>query len=380
MLEAVRLPGCYELMVGLCDRLVAGGVKLHRANMFGLRLHPEVRAISSIWRRDGSSEDQPVPYDDSHLLPVWQLSPLKRIIMDGAGEIRRRIAPELQPFEFPVLDDLLVEGCSDYLCLPLIFSDHQRSTISFVTTAPNGFSDAELDLLRSLMPILTTVAELILRRHLAEVLLNTYLGKGPGKEVLSGGITRGGHRVIEAAILVADLRDFSTLSNRMPTDQIVRLLNWFFDITVAAVMAQGGEVLKFIGDGLLAIFPVSGPMTARLAAAAALAAAQIAEARLRDEVPPIALDEVLRDAPIAGFGLHLGPVVYGNIGASGRLDFTAIGTAVNLTTRLEALTRRLDQPILISPALADQLTGRCRILGDYDLKGFTAPIGVFAPM
>jgi adenylate cyclase len=375
--EGVRQPGCYGVMQGLCDRLIAGGLHLHRANLFGLRLHPEVRAVSSIWRRDGSGSDEPVSYDDDDSAPAWQLSPLKHIIIDGGGEVRRRIAPELRPFDFPILDDLMTEGCSDYLCLPLIFSDGQRCTLSFVTDAADGFSASEIDLLRQLVPTMATVSELVLRRHLAETLLNTYLGVGPGREVLSGAITRGGYRLIEAAILIADLRDFSTLSNQLPPEEIVTLLNWFFDIVVTAVTAQGGEVLKFTGDGLLAIFPVTATRPVPAAAEAVVAAATHAAAKLHDQISPLR-EDIDHGRLLAGFGLHLGQVIYGNIGSSGRLDFTAIGAAVNLTARIEGLTRSLNRSILISPAIAALLGGRCRTVGSYDLKGFSDPVEIYA--
>ncbi|MFZ9888749.1 MAG: adenylate/guanylate cyclase domain-containing protein, partial [Myxococcota bacterium] len=273
------------------------------------------------------------------------------------------------------LDD---NGATDYLAAALRVADTRRQPgmISFSCTRPGGFTDemaqrclASLSLLASLID--THVSEII-----AASLLDVYLGHDAGQRVLQGAVKRGDGETIPAVICFADLRNFTTLSDQLPREQLLALLDTYFACVVGAVHEQGGEVLKFIGDAVLAIFRVS-PGEEAAACAAAIAAAhgaQTAVATASAERAAAGLSSI-----DFGLALHLGEVMYGNIGGPDRLDFTVLGPAVNVASRIEGLCGRLGQSLLVSDAVARHAGGVFLDLGEHALKGVSVPIRLWAP-
>jgi adenylate cyclase len=267
-------------------------------------------------------------------------------------------------------------GMTDYFVMPLPFQDATRtSTMSFASIRPGGFSDLDLERLQMAARIWSSVAERWVLRHIALDLLAHYLGRGPAERVYAGQIERGDVARIEAAILVCDLRGFTAMTDRAQHGEIVSLLNRWFEVIGAAIAAHRGDILKFMGDGLLAVFPLEGTRSATCDSALDAAVASLSGTE--------ALNQALAQegrAPLAfGIGLHLGEVEFGNIGTRDRLDFTVIGPAVNLASRLQELTKLVGTPILASAAFAAEASRTLHHLGGRRVRGLQGGIEVFSP-
>ncbi|HUJ63351.1 MAG TPA: adenylate/guanylate cyclase domain-containing protein, partial [Kofleriaceae bacterium] len=292
------------------------------------------------------------------------------VVFSTRRELRRRI-DRASAREFPVLGDLAAEGYTDYLCAPLVFTNGEVHGAAFATRHPAGFSDAELADIRHVLRPLARIAEIFALRRVATNLLSTYVGHDSGARILAGRITRGDVETIRAVIWFSDLRGFTAMATTRSPSEIIEVLNELFDCQVPAIDHHGGEVLKFIGDGLLAIFPLADDGDVATRCADALAAARDAFG---------ALDARNTKAPVAiefGLALHVGEVAYGNIGGASRLDFTAIGTAVNLAARLEGLTGRLGRRVVLSAELAGHAGVPTVDLGTFELKGVPGAPRVF---
>jgi adenylate cyclase len=280
--------------------------------------------------------------------------------------LRRRLADPGCPLDFPVLRDLREEGVTDYVVSPLRFTNDEVHFVSWATRQPGGFTDAEIAVIESVVAPLARVAEIRAYYRVAGNLLATYVGKNAGERVLAGRIRRGDTEAIHAAIWLSDMRGFTRLADSLAPQALVDLLNRYFDCQVPPIVEHGGEVLKFMGDGLLAIFPIGdGAVTAKVCAAA-LTAAHAARANVA------ALHE--SDAGVGvrfGLALHIGDVLYGNIGSGNRLDFTCIGPAVNLAARLEKLAGRLGRTIVTSQEFAKHCgAGELAPIGKFVVAGF----------
>jgi len=356
-------PLAQEVLTELCERLTAAGLPLWRAMVFVRTLHPEVVGRRFIWRPDTGTVITDGGFD---LLErdVFRNSPMVYVSETGTA-LRRRTGDADCPMDFPVLYDLRDEGVTDYLVSPLHFTDGEFHSASWATRQPSGFSDAEIALIDAIVAPLTRVAEIRAYYRVAGNLLATYVGKNAGERVLAGRIRRGDTEDINAAIWLSDMRGFTRLADRLPAHALVDLLNRYFDCQVPAIVERGGEVLKFMGDGLLAIFPSQGA-DAAVICASALKAAYAA----RTEVA--ALRAAGGDAASLRFGLalHLGDVLYGNIGSGNRLDFTCIGPAVNLAARLEKLAGRLGRTVLASQEFAKYCPDHLMPIGKFAVAGF----------
>src|SRR5204863_6252281 len=238
----------------------------------------------------------------------------------------------------PFLDEMREEGVTDYIALPLLFIDGSTHASSWTTKRPGGFSDGELATLRKIVTPLARIIEIVNLRRTASILLDTYVGNRAGERILGGQIRRGHTETMHAAIWLSDLRGFTALSDRLPAETVVDILNQYFDCQVAAIRSHGGEVLKYMGDGLLAVFPIDEyvgdeqQVCSRVLEAAQQSRASVAELRY-----PIG-DVIERFR--FGVALHVGRILFGNIGGGNRLDFTCIGPAVNLAARLEKIASR----------------------------------------
>ncbi|MGH6933870.1 MAG: adenylate/guanylate cyclase domain-containing protein [Dongiaceae bacterium] len=372
--QARELASSREVVGELCRRLVDDGMVLHRLFVSARTLHPLMAAIGLHWsRRDNFVKAMPRDYSIFEQ-DIYLNSPV-RLIHGGAQEVRRRVGPTGTPQEFPVLEDLAKEGATEYLALPMRFSGGRINAVSIATDATHGFAPGDVERFKSLVPLLGLVLEIKETRHMAATLLDTYLGRDAGRRVLSGLIKRGDGVTIAAALWYCDLRGFTGMTEHMPRDAVITMLNDYFGCMVEAVRNQGGDVLKFIGDAMLAIFPIADDLDRDRACLTALAAAEEALASLEK------LNSARRAAgqPVLGVGiaLHTGAVMYGNIGGPDRLDFTVIGPAVNLVTRLEQMCAELGRPLLASARFASPCGSRLVPVGRSRLRGIAAEQEIF---
>jgi adenylate cyclase len=356
----------------LCWRLVGAGVPLARATLHIGTLHPQVLGFGVRWRREPNRVERIKVHRGVQETEDFLTSPIRRVILEGATE---RFPPGHEAWQrLPLLRQLRGEGLTDYLAAPLALRRHHQAA-TWATDVPDGFTDEQIEIISCVLPALATVMEARALAKMSELLLETYLGRFVGPRILDGQIHRGVGERMRAVILSSDLRGFTRLSDTLPGDQVIELLDDYFERITEPVHAAGGDVLKFVGDGLLAIFPCQDGDAP--AAAAALRAARAGLDRLA------AANDRARGAhrPVvqAGIGLHIGDVIYGNVGAPDRLDFTAIGPAVNLAARLEGLTKRLGRPLLCSRDFADAYPGKLVSLGFQPVRGLAKPEEIFAP-
>ena len=357
----------------LCEQLVASGVPLFRVAVFVRTLHPNLMGRRFLWLAGSGtkvSEGSFAMMQDED----FRASPVAYVYATGAG-VRRRLADADCPLDFPILHDLRGEGVTDYLVSPLIFTTGAVHIASWTTRQKGGFDDDHIAGIDAVVAPLARIAEIMGLRRTARTLLDTYVGSHAGERILAGRIRRGDTEVIHAAIWLSDMRGFTTLSDRLAPQALIDLLNRFFDAQVPAIARHGGEVLKFMGDGLLAIFPVTGDDRAG-ACAEALAAA----CEARDAIASLGGDAAIADVDLVRFGLalHIGEVTYGNIGGEGRLDFTCIGPAVNLAARLEKIAGELGRSIVASRAFAEHCPGAVTPLGRFPVRGLTDAQELFA--
>lgn len=369
--EAPRLASDRETVEGLARALAREGCRVARINIGVPLLHPQVWSSRWLWQdgREVVEEHFSLTRED---FARFQASPMKSIY-EGGPPIRCRLVELRIGPDYPVLDDLRRDGMTDYLALGLPFSDGSAKGITYATDRPGGFAERDLALLHALVPALASTLEIRTLRRTALTLLETYVGREAGRRVLAGMIRRGMGETIGAVIWLSDLRGFAEMSERLARDDLIGMLNDHFGVVCGAVEAEGGEVLKLIGDALLAIFPVAGdpaPACRRALEAARRAEAGMAEVnalRASRGQPPLAY----------GLALHLGDVMYGNIGGERRLDFTVIGPAVNLASRIGALSGELGRATLLSEDFARASGLPCVPLGAFRLKGLAAPQAVF---
>jgi len=355
-----------SMMAQFCERLVAAGLPLWRVGLFVRTLHPDILGVNFIWKPGAEVAVGTADFDvlDS---PEYQNSPLAIVFGEGR-EVRHRLDdPESR--RFPFLDDMRIEGVTDYIALPLHATDGSAHATSWTTRQPDGFSDEQLNGLRSLMPPLARLVEIVNQRRRASMLLDTYVGNRAGERILGGQIRRGHTETMHAAIWLSDLRGFTALSDRLPPETVVDILNRYFDCQVPAIRGHGGEVLKFMGDGLLAVFPIEqGDRDIEQVCARVLDAARESRANVEALRYPIGdTHERFR----FGVALHVGKILYGNIGGGNRLDFTCIGPAVNLAARLEKIAGRLHRTVVASAGFAGVCADGWIDLGEFPIAGFS---------
>jgi adenylate cyclase len=365
-------PEAGGVLAELCQRLVACGVPLWRVAVLVRTLHPDVVGRRFMWQVGREIEVYTAPYEVVET-PEFRNSPFARVLRTGVA-IRRRLADQDCALDFPILADLRAEGVTDYLATPLVFTDDSIHIATWSTRQPGGFTDAQLAGLEAVITPFTRVAEVLALQRTAINLLQTYVGHKAGERILHGQIRRGHTEAIHAAIWLSDMRGFTASADRLPLEMLIDLLNRYFDCQVPAILGAGGEVLKFMGDGLLAIFPIdggdAGPVCER-----AFAAALDARDRIAALAAPAGLAGV--DGIRFGLALHVGQVLYGNIGGGNRLDFTCIGPAVNLAARMEKVAGKLGRTIVASGDFAVHCRDALEPIGDFEVAGFSAPQTVF---
>ncbi|MGO4438484.1 adenylate/guanylate cyclase domain-containing protein [Rhizobium sp. RAF56] len=363
-----------NILVELCKRLSAEGVPVARATLHFRIQHPQWMGARILWKTGmDEAEIDTIEYG-VEVTPQFQHSPANEVF-NGASEVRQNLeASDAASSRYTLFDELRAEGLTDYVAWPIDHTLGKRHLVTFSTDRVGGFEDWHIACLRDLLPALALVSEIRIKNAMARTLLRTYVGPHASEQILAGATTRGSGTTVSAAIMICDLRDFTALSDLWPRDDVIRLLNAYFDALCEPVEAHGGETLKFMGDGLLAIFPLSNP-TACADLLQAIREGQAAMAALNEENQDKGLPELRY-----GIGVNIGDVMYGNIGSRRRLDFTAIGPVVNVASRLETLTKEIKRPVLLSRAFVDKAGSHaeCDQLGSFAIRGLEEPIEVFA--
>ncbi len=359
-------------------RMLATGLPLLRVTMHSTTLHPQFLGATFVWFRTTGKTVQTLIAHEVRDLIRDEENPVRRVVV-GGETLRRRIDVPDAVLDFPILHDLKAQGATDYLALPVAGAHGGYNyMVSYVTDRPGGFAEPEIADLTRVSQRLPVVADMYSQRSIASNVLNAYLGAKTGQRVLAGQIRRGAGEEISAVLWSSDLRGFTERSDRLPGERMIALLNALFDAQAKAIHDHGGEILKFIGDGLLAIFPIETPGAAAEAARHALEAAVEALAAVRELGDELA---AAGEPPLQiVVALHAGTVIYGNIGAADRLDFTVIGPAVNLVSRVEAVAKTLNLPIVVSDEFARAYGGPLRSLGTHQLRGLVTPHELFAPV
>jgi len=359
-----------------CARIVDAGIPISRWFCGVRTLHPLVGATGYIWHRDtGRVSEELASWGDTQS-DAFIKNPV--FIAAHTGQpYRCRLGTERE-LEYPILVNLRAAGLTDYLALPMTFSDGTRNPLSFQTDAPGGFEEDDIAALTQIAAVMSLVVEAEARERVARQVLDTYIGRRTGQRVLSGSIQRGMKETILSVVWMSDLRGFTAMTESLPQDAVLDQLNTYFEAVANAVSGQGGEILKFMGDGVLAIFEIPAADSTREKCAAALRAAFAARAAIRK----INQGRGTRDKPTINWGLALdiGEVSYGNIGSPDRLDFTVIGSAVNQAARLEALGAQIGETMVISQAVAREVDVPMRDLGTHTIKGIRLPQQAFAPI
>ena len=370
LLEEGRfLAGVDDLVRQLGDRLLASGAPLWRVRLSMRTLHPLMTAVSSVWERDSTSTQRIQTPHGLEGRSGYIGSPLEIIAGTGAP-YRKRLDETLSDADHNVLHDLKARGGTDYFGLPMRFSDGANAILVFTADAAGGFSDRDINGFTEIASTLAPVVEVFNSRHVSLAVAEAYLGPRTGQRVLEGQITRGDIEKIDAAILVSDIRGWTGLNNRVPAETALALANEYFEVIAEAVETHGGEILKFMGDGVLAVFPSEdGTSDAGTVCERALAAARQALRTAQASDPPLDLS--------FGIGMHFGEVLYGNIGSKTRIDFTVLGQAVNIAARIEGLCSGYDRPVLFSEEFAHRLTEPTTLVAEELLKGNDAVSRVF---
>ncbi len=394
--EAWEATSSAELVDRFARQLVEAGFGLFRLTAIIPTLHPQLASNAFVWRRGEDIVDERDLPHYGMKSEAYLKSPVIRIF-NGEGGIRRRLEGPNPPRDFPILEDLLADGATDYVAMPMVFSNGKINVLTLASDRAGGFSTRELGWVYEALPILSRLLEVQSLHRTSRSLMETYLGSYTGQRVLNGSIKRGDGEDIPAVIWYCDLRGSTALADSLPRGEYLDLLNQYFEAMAGAVLAHGGEVLKFIGDGLLAIFPMDKvkagaegqPLycpggTAKEgdamfcgfeACGKAIEAARDALTRMAKV--NAALTESGRPALGFGLSLHLGDVTYGNIGATSRLDFTVIGPATNEAARMDALTKKLGLGVLISEDFARFVPDGLVSVGRHAFRGVSQEREIF---
>jgi adenylate cyclase len=373
-----------EILEGFCRRAVDGGLPIARAGVIVDTLHPIHEGRVFRWRSDDKGAPELLEYgptNEGAVAASWQASPFFRMLQDGSSLLRRRLYANEAP-EFPGLVDHQKDGMTDYLALINRFAE--QGTIGemdcvysyWVTDRIGGFDDQHIDALVALMPKLALAIKCISLGRIAETLVETYLGRDAGRRVLGGHIRRGITETISAVLWFSDLREFTRITDHAEPQQIIPFLNDYAEAVISAIHDHDGDVLKLIGDGVLAVFTGE---TNDIACHSAMAA----EAALRHHLGRLNQRRGFEGLPTTDvyLGLHVGDVFYGNIGSEDRLDFTVVGPAVNEVSRIAAMCRSVERNVLFSETFAETLGEPKRAelvsVGRYALRGVDRPQELF---
>lgn len=342
--EAAFIKTPEDFTAALALKLREHGVHLSRLSVMLWSLHPLIAGKNYIWEKGAKEVSVFAPSYEIYDHPSYMNSPLRHV-SSGFGGIRQKLGAEYSGNSFPVIEDLRAEGATDYVAMPMPFSDGRRNVLTLASDHPDGFNTANLGLVFECSPAISRFYEVFMQKENAQSLLETYVGKRTGARVLGGEIRRGDGDEIDAAIMFCDLHDSTRLAETLDRTAYIALLNQFFETTSTIIHDHGGEVLKFIGDAVLAVFPAGDD--ARTACAQALDAARAIVDHSADRENPASAQQYE-----CSIGIAFGRVTYGNVGSRERLDFTVIGHAANLAARLNDYAKRNNHGIVVTRDVA----------------------------
>jgi adenylate cyclase len=369
---AATMEDAGEVLTGFAEGLNRLGVPVDRIATAIEALHSEYAGIGRSWTREEGASVRLLPHGERRET-VYMTSPFAHV--NRTGEWLHLDLAETPDSLFSIIPDLKAGGYRHYITVPIRFANGAENGISFATRSPEGFDERSLTILRFIMPTFAIVTELRAISKRLDDVLRIYVGDEPHRAILSGAILRGQVTRIRSAILFADMRGYTRTSSQLSPEGAVALLNDYFDCLVPPIEEEGGEVLKYLGDGLLAIFRDRGDDTGG-APQAALSAAIMALRRVH-----AANEEGRFPAPVTiGIALHHGDAAYGNVGSGQRLDFTVIGRDVNLASRIAKLNKELGEPLLMSKPFVEHLWGNPTRLGAFPVDGFDEAIEVYRPL
>jgi adenylate cyclase len=384
--ESLFDPDIVELFGRLCVRLGAIGIPLDRAALSWPTLHPLFQAEQIYWRRDSGAEL--IQY--RHELEIsenFRASPFNHVLSHGLARLRRRLEGPEALIDFPVLEELVEQGFTDYLMTATSFRiadvDSYRGgragvMASWSTRRPGGFADADLEALDRVQKVFAVACHVSIQKRVMSNLAGVYLGPTAARRVLSGTIRRADGERINAVVYLSDLRGSTRMSSAMPADDYLELLRCYYDCAAQPVLDEGGEILEFIGDAVLAIFPVDDGHEEAEAVRRATRAMESALANRQAQVDALPPDHPDRDRIGFGIAITRGEVTFGNIGVPQRLTFSAIGPAVNAVARLDELTKQLGRAVLVTEAIASVEPERWVPLGPHRLRDFDTPVEIYA--
>lgn len=373
--DAWKASSTVDQVGALAAALRSADFPLSSLRLFVRTLNPQLFARFYRWQQDSNEVMEHEATHAGARSEQYLDSPIA-LIIDGQGGVRRRLEGNNPRLDFPILQDLIKEGATDYVAVPLKFSDGQINVLTLVSDQPGGFSTDQLGHLYEILPNLGRLLEAHAQRISSLTLLQTYLGQNAGQRVNGGLVKRGDGEELHAVIWFSDLRQSTTMADTMSREDYLAALNQYFDCVAGAVIEHDGEVLKFIGDAVLAIFPIKDhfdpqPEACGKALAAIRAAsehiAKVNQDRTGEGKLPLSF----------GTGLHRGTITYGNVGTDRRLDFTVIGPAVNEAARIEDLCKTLDAPVLMSSAFAKGLDIALTSFGEHPLRGVKSSQEIF---
>ena len=355
-----------ELTKAIAEKLIEDGIAISRMSVLIWSLHPMIAGKNYIWTKDTGAVKEYTPSYDIHTHPQFVNSPL-RLVSQNLGGVRQRLTEEKMEFDFPIMEDLRREGATDYVAMPLQFSDGQTNVMTLTCDHADGFTTANLGLVFEIAGVISRYYEVFNQRENSRVLLETYLGKGTGARVLGGEIRRGDGDQIDAAILFCDLRNSTSLEEKLGRSEYLNLLNRFFEQVTDVINANGGEVLKFIGDAVLAIFPAESD-NALACNRARRSAGEVVQRLAEEDIG----DDVKQKMDCA-IGIAFGGVTYGNVGSRERLDFTVIGSAANIAARLADVGKVEGHRVVMT---GDVATGgaHTELLGDFELRNVASAV------
>lgn len=378
--DAIGEEDLLPLFESLAWRMVAAGLPVDRVTIHVGTLHPELLGFYWYWRRSDGLVDELKVQQAGLDTDRYRRSPLAQVIEKGRSFRARTDDPALV-VRYPLLADLRAQGLHDYLVFSMGAGKTYHNAATLATCRESGFGEAEIQEFRRIFEIFALHVERHIALRIAENVLDTYLGSVAGGKVLSGAIRRGAGESIRAVIWMSDLRGYTGLTDRLPGADVLTVLNEYFERLAGAVIGHGGEILKYIGDGLLAVFPFAGAEDERAAAASAVAAAERAlyDVSLLNDDASHNLEQIEGWRPLrSGIALHIGDVFFGNVGAPERLDFTVIGRAVNEVSRVEAMTKDLARPILITEPVAKLLDRELENMGSHRLRGLSGEVTLYS--
>jgi len=380
--QALGEPDIVELFDGVCQRLSAIGIPVGRAMLMWSTLHPLFQAEMVLWRRGKPAELGQFIHQDT-ASDLWLRSPMYFILTTHVPVVRRRLVGPDKLLDFPILEDLAAEGYTDYLLMStelfgrsITLNENGRGImVSWTADRPAGFTDDEIGALQRIQRRLAIACKTVIQMRIARNISEAYLGKLTGNRVLEGLIRLGHGEETRALVWYSDLRNSTGLAETMPSADFLELLNVYFEFAARPAVAAGGEVLAFVGDAVLAIFPVNDdaeiPVVTRRAVAA-LAESLVLSDRINAERRQAGRQEIRY-----GIGLNIGTVMYGNIGIPERLAFSAIGPTVIEVARIEKLTKTVGVRVLATRDVASADPHLWRSMGKHHLEGVGKPKEIF---